>query len=1051
MVRFLKTDILSKTQVVLEYIFRTRNPSTAVFWVSASSASRFVESYKRIALECKIPGHDSPGADVMQLARDWLENQYPLEWLIIVDNVDDRTIFFEQRDDMTTDKCLVEYIPQAAKGSVIYTTRSRDIGVDLASGDEPIEVYPMNIDEGLLMLGDRVTRGSTREDQGTLLEELEYLPLAISQATAYMVKRRRSIADYIKLLQDESTRTRVLDHRTLHHGRQDRSSESVTRTWWITFEWLKKEHPRSAELLTTMCLLDRQQIPLALVQDAGENTFDFEEAIGLLEAFSLIRLYSHVEVCDQKVIDLLRDQRPDLSSMSSKFCDMHRLVQASTREWLSRPENDKINVATNTLVSMSELFPVGNYEDRPLCRILYPHADAVLAFNLAEVNFPLGSDDQIITQNMQHRATLLLNLSTYLMTQGDLALSEERASLSLEIRRRLFGLDESKETLDSMEALALVISRRRRKVEALGMQRRILEGREKLLGYNHTDTLRSVHDLGLNLQKQGEYAEAEVHLRREMARRRTLHEQNPLDIHLTSTLIGALNGVAVVHECQGEFEGAQTLFQEALELGQNINGRKHPQTWDTMACLAMTKGRLRKFQEARALFAEVLAGYEKEFGRTHYLTLDQRDVYSYFLSEEGNYALAEEELKSLLEDEILANRGANYGAMHDLGFVLHQQKKYGEAENTLKHLLHLQEQAASDTKPSVKAGSFGPNVNANASRYFVATCLEAQGKTDEAKKYQHLAPDPSTAEADVEEAKKLHERSLDLYKEGCYEEAEVTTRKELKIRMKHAGLDGGRTQTCLLQIARAVHAQNPFNDSQSLTRQVLAYRQRVYGWGSSETWEALQFLAETTAAQGKFEEAEGHFRQLLLWTEVLYDKLDQSTLYTRGGLAQTLLYQRKYPEAEKLYRLNLEILRDLPVDISPQDTAGAYHNVGLMLWYQYHDAEAEPFLQQAYDRRVQLLGRSDTKTMRSLALLASVVAGQGKHHYAEELFLLLGESKTLPQSEDEDSDEEDSDEKDFDEENSNGEDSDEEDSDEEGADEEGADEKDSDEEGSDKD
>jgi len=152
-----------------------------------------------------------------------------------VDNVDDRTMFFEQRDDMTTDKCLVEYVPQAAKGSIIYTTRSRDIGIDLASGDEPVKVSPMNIDDGLLMLGDKVTRGSTKEEQETLLEELAYLPLAISQATAYMVKRRRSIADYIKLLRDESTRTRVLDHRTLHHGRQDRSSESVTRTWWITF------------------------------------------------------------------------------------------------------------------------------------------------------------------------------------------------------------------------------------------------------------------------------------------------------------------------------------------------------------------------------------------------------------------------------------------------------------------------------------------------------------------------------------------------------------------------------------------------------------------------------------------------------------------------------------------------------------------------------------------------------------------------------------------------------------------------------------------------
>lgn len=90
----------------------------------------------------------------MQLVRDWLEAQSSPGWLMIVDNVDDRTMFFEQVDGTTTDKRLIEYIPQAAKGSVIYTTRSRDVGFDLASGDEPIEVSPMDINEGLIMLGD---------------------------------------------------------------------------------------------------------------------------------------------------------------------------------------------------------------------------------------------------------------------------------------------------------------------------------------------------------------------------------------------------------------------------------------------------------------------------------------------------------------------------------------------------------------------------------------------------------------------------------------------------------------------------------------------------------------------------------------------------------------------------------------------------------------------------------------------------------------------------------------------------------------------------------
>lgn len=547
----------------------------------------------------------------MQLVRNWLETRYSLEWLMVVDNVDDRTMFFEQRDDMTTDKCLVEYVPQAAKGSIIYTTRSRDIGIDLASGDEPVKVSPMNIDDGLLMLGDKVTRGSTKEEQETLLEELAYLPLAISQATAYMVKRRRSIADYIKLLRDESTRTRVLDHRTLHHGRQDRSSESVTRTWWITFQWLKKEHPRSAELLTMMSLLDRQQIPLALVQDTGEDILDFVEAIGVLDAFSLVHLYSYVQVCDKKVVDALSNYRKDLLKTSSQFCDMHRLVQASTREWLSRPENDRVYVATKTLVSVSTVFPSVSHEAFFLCRILYPHADAVLAYNSSELNFPLGRDGQISRWNLEHRAYLLLYLSKYLRHQEDFALSEDRASQSLEIHRRLFGSDECWQTLDSMESLALTIASLGRRAESLETQRKVLEGRERLLGPNHHSTLRSLSQIGCHLRSQGEYAEAEMHHRRGLAATRMLHEVYPDDLDRTDALVIALTDVANLRLDQGEFEEAQTLLLEALELSRDIFGPGHHSAWETMETLAITFGQLAKYEEAHALLDEVLSGRRK--------------------------------------------------------------------------------------------------------------------------------------------------------------------------------------------------------------------------------------------------------------------------------------------------------------------------------------------------------------------------------------------------------------------------------------------------------
>lgn len=185
----------SKSQIALEYAHRTRarTAGSSVIWVHANNTARFVESYKRIATECNIPGKDDPSSDVLQLVRDWLETSYERRFLMIIDNVDDRSTFFDEAP--STGKALREYIPQCDRGTIIYTTRSRDIGIDLSLDRDPIFVPSMEVEEARSLLGERVRSQSTNEEQLELLEELVFLPLAICQATAFMLKRHRRISD----------------------------------------------------------------------------------------------------------------------------------------------------------------------------------------------------------------------------------------------------------------------------------------------------------------------------------------------------------------------------------------------------------------------------------------------------------------------------------------------------------------------------------------------------------------------------------------------------------------------------------------------------------------------------------------------------------------------------------------------------------------------------------------------------------------------------------------------------------------------------------------
>lgn len=217
--------------------------------------ARFEESYKRIAAEFELPGRDDPLVDVLQLVRNFFEGLFDISWLMIVDNVDDSQIFRETR----TGKSPFEYIPQVASGSILYTSRNRDVAVDLVG--DPISVPPMSPEEARMLLGDRIRGTSTIAEQDMLLAELDQLPLAIMQAVSYMAKRRKTIRQYLRLLLDgEASQLKLLAHDFVDVGNESAPFRSVKMAWIISFQQIKFENPRAADILFLMGFLDRQSM-----------------------------------------------------------------------------------------------------------------------------------------------------------------------------------------------------------------------------------------------------------------------------------------------------------------------------------------------------------------------------------------------------------------------------------------------------------------------------------------------------------------------------------------------------------------------------------------------------------------------------------------------------------------------------------------------------------------------------------------------------------------------------------------------------------------------
>ncbi|KAH6694360.1 P-loop containing nucleoside triphosphate hydrolase protein [Leptodontidium sp. MPI-SDFR-AT-0119] len=200
---------VGKSQIAIEYSYRLRerDPDLWVFWVYASTAERFEGAYRSIAATLDLPGADDPKTNVLGLVSRWLSNTDYGRWLMILDNADDIDVF-QKTQEGSSKGCgpnlpLSSYIPQSISGSVLITTRDRRATSWLGTGyTSVIPVNLMTVEEADRLLLAKIPEGlSTAFDRAELVKELDYLPLAISQAAAYISAKaiRMSVSKYLML------------------------------------------------------------------------------------------------------------------------------------------------------------------------------------------------------------------------------------------------------------------------------------------------------------------------------------------------------------------------------------------------------------------------------------------------------------------------------------------------------------------------------------------------------------------------------------------------------------------------------------------------------------------------------------------------------------------------------------------------------------------------------------------------------------------------------------------------------------------------------------
>src|SRR5437764_5961865 len=286
--------------------------------------------------------------DVKKVLHSTLSSDKAGKWLLIIDNADDDELLFG------TDRSegIIDCLPSSDEGLTLFTTRHQEIAQSLV-GPDVIELQKMEEKEAVNFLEKLLVRKDLLRDQSLvteLLTELDYLPLAISQATAYINSTRSTIVEYLGLYKNtEQDAFAVMSREFRDNTRYKTSANAIAKIWIISFNQILEHDLLAANLLGFMSCIEWKAIPHSLLPVAQPEA-QTASAIGTLCSYSFLA-------------------RRD----NERKYDMHRLVHLATRIWLLQNGRD-VATKQEALQHLSQVFPSDDYSNREVWCEYLPHA-----------------------------------------------------------------------------------------------------------------------------------------------------------------------------------------------------------------------------------------------------------------------------------------------------------------------------------------------------------------------------------------------------------------------------------------------------------------------------------------------------------------------------------------------------------------------------------------------------------------------------------------------------------------------------------------------------
>lgn len=686
----------SKSQLAIEYAHRVavKHNDRWIFWIHAATRARLEEGFRSIADTVKIRGRQQPTANIPELVRNWLANEQNGKWLVVLDSADDIDVFYGVNEGHQDSRPMSSYFPQSPNGSVLVTTRDRSLARRLTGNwAAVIEIGPMETKDALLLLEKRLGAASDQQAALQLVQALDHVALAISQAAGYIqaMEPRMSPGRYLhEFNKSDERKFKLLEYSDDDLRRDGSASNAILKTWQISFEHIYSRRRSAADLLSLMSFFDRQGIPDWMLRpteeedDEGQNASGDEDVDALGSSSSSANELDALEF--EQDVKILRDFSLISFRRESNTFEMHRLVQLSTRKWLAAGGLQD-TFKEQFVMQLADAFPSGDLDTWPTCRMLFAHVQVAATYRLVNDEASEAWEE------------LLYNGAAFALQQGQYDIAEKM------LRRIEEGHKNGSTAFDdelyrSRSLLGEVLAMQGRWEEAERLHVQVIAACEMKFGAHHLNTLGCKLRLGSTFIKQGRFEEV-----------RKLQEQV---MEIRKAKFGAdhpeilvyMGNLALIYSSLGRLEEAEQLGSHVLEMHKDTLGADHLQTLGYMGARASALLKQGRLDEAEQLLLHTVEMLKAKLGADHPDTLSSMGSLAILLSKQGRLEEAEQlqvQVFEMSETKLGANHPDTLTGMHRLACLVNLCGRPREALDLMSRCAFLRESVLGIQHPSTKS------------------------------------------------------------------------------------------------------------------------------------------------------------------------------------------------------------------------------------------------------------------------------------------------------------------------------------------------------------